>query len=68
MTQAPEGNRHPIEAEYDVLAPPGTDTHPRDRWHLPIGVCEQVGHPRDYTGGPWWPDPGVAVRVRRVEG
>lgn len=68
MSQPVEGNRRPVDVQVDVLAPSGTATGPRDRWHLPEGHFEQVGRPEDFGNGPWWPDAGVRIGLKRVEG
>jgi len=64
-----QDNRDLVLRDLDMYAPAGTTGSPGDRWTLPDGVFEQVGHPEDYTHGPWAnPVAGVRISLKRVEG
>lgn len=63
-----DDNRHAVIRDLDLYAPSGTVGAPRDRWVLDGVTYEQVGHPEDYTRGPWEWAAGVRVNLKRVEG
>lgn len=52
----------------DVYAPVGTPGGPLDQWTVEGVLYEQVGHPGDFTHGPWQWAAGLRIRLRRVEG
>lgn len=71
----PSGNTEPFEAgrnavlrDLDMYAPAGTGGAPRDRWIVRGVTYEQVGHPEDYTTGPWQWAAGVRINLKRSEG
>lgn len=61
-------NRDLVERDLDLYAPAGTTGGPRDRWVVDGVVYEAVGHPEDYTKGPWQWAAGVRVNLKRAEG
>jgi hypothetical protein len=63
-----EGRDNIIVTDVELLAPPGFSVGPYDVVDLPDGQYEVVGHPQDYGYGPFGFDPGVVVKLRRVEG
>lgn len=68
--QEPGGERRTaVVRDVDLFAPAGTVFAPRDRVALHGVVYEVVGHPQDYTTGPFlWRGAGVVVNLNRVEG
>ena len=67
-TEPFEAGRAEVDRHMDLLVPPGVACGPRDRWTVAGQVWEQVGHPEDFTNGPFGFAPGVRVDLRRVEG
>ena len=60
--------RSAVVRDLDLYAPAGTTGGPRDHWVVDGVTYEQVGHPEDYTKGPWQWAAGVRVNLKRVEG
>lgn len=68
-TEPHEASRDALVREVDLLLPPGTTCHHRDRWLLDDDApWEQEGTPAWFTTGPFGFHPGGQVRLRRVEG
>ena len=63
-----DGNRRPSEIVMDLYAPKGTPNGPRWRWILHENTFEQVGIADDFSTGPWRPDAGMRINLRRVDG
>lgn len=67
--QPAEEARRAVVRDLDLYAPAGTPGAPRDRWTVGGVVYLQVGHPEDFTHGPWgFDDAGVRINLRAVEG
>lgn len=60
--------RDPVIRDVDLYAPAGTASGPRDRWTLDGVAYLAVGHPEDYTRGPWQWAAGVRINLKRSEG
>lgn len=63
-----EANRAAVVWDLEVYAPPATDVLPSDRVTVEGAVFDVVGHPADYTHGPFAFAGGVVIRLRRAEG
>lgn len=63
-----EGNRNAVIRDLDVYAPAGTVVAPKDRITINGDRFEVVGHPEDYSHGPWRWQAGVRINLLRVEG
>jgi hypothetical protein len=57
-----------IVTEVELFAPAGFPVGPSDLVDLPDGQYHVIGHPLDYTHGPFAAWPGVVVNLRMVEG
>jgi hypothetical protein len=57
-----------VITEVELFAPPGFSVGPSDLVDLPDGQYEVVGHPLDYTHGPFGTALGVLVKLRLTEG
>lgn len=59
-----------VTVDVELFAPKTFDVGPHDLVDLPnFGQFEVVGHPEDYTNGPFDPGyGGLVVNLRRVEG
>lgn len=61
--------RRAVERTLDLYAPAGTAGAPRDRWTVAGVHYLQVGHPEDFTRGPWpFAAAGVRINLKTVEG
>lgn len=68
-TAPADSARDAVERDLDVYAPAGTTGAPRDLWVVDGVPYTQVGHPEDFTKGPWQFDAaGVRINLQRVEG
>lgn len=72
---APSGDTEPFEAgrnavvrDLDLYVPPAFSCSPRDRVRVDSVEYEVVGHPQDFTHGPFGFIPGAVVNLKRVEG
>lgn len=63
-----EAGRAAVERDMELYAPTGTPGGPKDRWTLSGVQYLQVGHPDDYSTGPWSVEFGVVINLKRVEG
>lgn len=63
-----EGHGNIIVTDVELLAPAGFSVGPYDVVDLPDGQYQVMGHPQDFGYGPFGYDPGVVVKLRRVEG
>lgn len=63
-----EPGRAAVVRDLDVYAPAGTVTAPGDRITIRGLVYKVVGHPEDYSTGPWQWAAGVRINLKRVEG
>lgn len=76
MGWAPADSTEPQQArvvhDIDLYVPPGVAVTPQDVVDLPldrsVGRFEVVGHPDDWTKGPFGFTPGAVVKLKRVEG
>lgn len=68
MTEPPEDGRSEVAWTTDIYAPPSWKPAPSDRVLLDGSEFEVVGHPEDWTYGPFGFRPGVVVHCKRVEG
>lgn len=67
--EIPEQGRDGIQRDVDLYAPAGTTSTPRDRWTLNGLTFEAVGHPEDFTNGPWQVGhAGLRISLIRIEG
>ncbi|KUI43910.1 hypothetical protein AU197_21130 [Mycobacterium sp. IS-1590] len=63
------GHAEMVITDVDLYAPPDFQIAPTDVVDLPgAGQFHVIGHPIDYTHGPFVAQPGVVVRLRKVEG
>jgi hypothetical protein len=61
--------RSAVVRDVDLFAPAGTVFAPRDRVVLNGVTYEVVGHPEDFTTGPFrWRGAGLRINLKRVEG
>lgn len=67
-TEPGQANRDLVVRDLDVYAPAGTAVGPHDRVRVEGVLYEVVGHPEDYTRGPWQWAAGVRLNLLRVEG
>lgn len=68
-TQASEPTATAVEADLDLLVPPGVVSGPRDVVDVPdAGRFEVVGYAEDWSKGPFGFPAGIVVKLRRVEG
>jgi len=63
-----ESGRSPVVRDLDLYAPTGTVTASKDRITVDGVVYTVVGHPEDYSRGPWQWAAGVRINLKRVEG
>lgn len=63
-----EANRSLVVRDLDLYAPAGTGGVPGDRWVVDGVGFVQVGHPEDFTRGPWGWAAGVRINLKRAEG
>lgn len=64
----PELGRPLVVRDLDLYTPPGVVCGPKDRWTIDGETFLQVGHPEDFTNGPWGWAPGYRVNLKRFEG
>lgn len=64
------GHDEQVTDDLEVGAPAdGLRPGPRDRVVIDGREFNVIGHPQDFSHGPWrFPDAGIIVRLRRVEG
>lgn len=68
MSEPPEAGRSEVAWEVEIYAPATWEPRPADRVLLDAVEFEVVGHPENWTRGPFGFAPGVVVHVKRVEG
>lgn len=67
-TQQSEPNEVRVVSGLDLLVPAGWVSGPRDVADVPgEGRFEQVGHPQDFSRGPFGFAPGKVVKLERVQ-
>lgn len=63
-----EPGRNAVLRDLDVYAPAGTVVAPKDHVTVDGVLYDVVGHPEDYTKGPWQWAAGVRINLKRTEG
>jgi hypothetical protein len=63
-----EAGRSPVVRDLDLYAPAGTVAAPKDRITVLGDAYLVVGHPGDFTHGPWQWKAGVRIHLKRAEG